>query len=329
MNADAIRERPGMWVGYLDDRGLVWLVGAFVDSLLNAATETRGHRLAIHRPGEDSWEIATDLVLPEASADDLADALAARRTALPPNAWRCVDETWLVLTTLSRHWKLEIRDGQRLGRVNSDGLKECSPCGEPAGFCIRFTPDPTIFPGLEAPRLAPLRRYLDVAAAFHPGLTATLMGDEPPYRHPNGICDFFESGFGAPPRGTVSGAAPGIRTEIAWDDRGTGSLQTRSFVNRQPVDFVGTLARGFWQGWGGRAENIRMIAFLFMNAPRSHGPANDRIDNPELRPFLRHLLIERALNPLSPRGTRKQGRGGRSEASWGSARGKAGGVQAT
>ncbi|WP_405977070.1 ATP-binding protein [Streptomyces sp. NBC_00158] len=272
---DAIRKRPGMYVGSSGERGLHQLVFEAADRAVNEVLAGRAGAVHITLTADGSVRIEDDGPgLPAEEADALLTRLpAGRRSAGRDAVALSLGGSGLCITNaLSSRLTTELRyDGVRLLREYERGKEVTATPPAPAdladpadgtGTVITFRPDPEVFGTAECSfdvladrlrELALLNRALDVS------LTDRRPAGGPRserFRFPGGTRDFVSllgTGAGAPVHPEVfrferEVPAMGGTVEAALRWHGFPGARVASFANSSPTPYGGTHAEGLRDG---------------------------------------------------------------------------------
>lgn len=291
---EAIRARPGMYVGGTDRLGLVHLHEYVIRSLLEANTPPRGD-LTIRFDAGRVW-FETSAVIDADAAIGCLDSGAVPVHRREP--W------WYLLTvsTLSSSFAIEVQSvAGWWSWTGARGVRVAAP--EPAtrrssaGTVISFTPDRDVFsvaPEVTAPQLS---RRLEQLALLHPGLLVTVEDPASGFRFsqrlPRGMADWLE----------LHNAEVLAVIETAWNDvkvraavgRGPGvpPLEITSFANDVPTrdgPHVQALRTAVNARWGAEA-NLAVIAVdMAWNRLAFSGPTQEVLALEGLRSGVRAAL---------------------------------------
>ncbi|GHH71667.1 hypothetical protein GCM10018781_33330 [Kitasatospora indigofera] len=275
---EAVRKRPGMYIGSTGERGLHQLVFAVADRAVNDVLAGRACSVGVTLTPDGGVRVSDDgpgVPADEEGADG-GPGLEALLTRMEPGAGPAGrhDVTSgifrlqpLVTNALSRRLTVEVRrEGVRRVQEFARGvavsaLTEAGPA-DGSGTSITFWPDAEIFEEVRCSfhgladrfrELAFLNRGLDISLADR------RRADEPRsvrLRFPGGARDFvahLDEQAGAAVQGDVLGferedprMAGTLEVSLRW--RGSGEERLRSFANSRPTPGGGTHESGFRDG---------------------------------------------------------------------------------
>ncbi|WP_405756676.1 ATP-binding protein [Streptomyces sp. NBC_01420] len=272
--AEAIRKRPGMYIGSTDARGLHTLVYEVADRAVNEVLDGRATSIALTLTADGGVSVADD---GPGIAPDAADGTGR------PGVEALLTRTWwhgpwtggrhhvmlglcgvgwpAAANVLSRRMTAEVRrDGVRWVQEYARGVAT-TPLTEAgavdgSGTTLTFWPDPGIFGTAEVSadaledrfrELAFLNRALDISFT-------DLRQDAPRsvrLHHPDGVRDFLDSLAASPCDADIAfehedpRMAGVMETALRWSDH--PGERVRSFANSRPL-LGGTHVTGFRAG---------------------------------------------------------------------------------
>ncbi|WP_069767964.1 ATP-binding protein [Streptomyces sp. LUP30] len=272
---DAVRKRPGMYVGSIGERGLHHMVFEVVAPAVNAVLAEGGGRVDVTLTRDGGVRVADDG--PGAPFEDAGDpGLQTRLTTLytgPPIDDRrtvymggfCVGP--FVVNALSARLTAEVRrDGVRRLQEHARGVALAPPAvvgpASGTGTTVAFWPDPEIFETTRCSFAVLAERFRQVAF-LNPGLTMSLTDEHPTrgdrevrYRFPEGVRDFvaaLDAEAGALLGADVIGFAQEdprmagtVEVALRWGDSGEERLL--SFANSRPTPEGGAHVDGLRDG---------------------------------------------------------------------------------
>jgi DNA gyrase subunit B len=271
---EAVRRRPGMYIGGVDDSGLHHLLWEIVDNAIDevmnghatrivvtlskdhhtitVSDNGRGIPVDIHpKTGKSALEVIFTTLHAGGKFDNDAYKVAGGLHGVGAS----------VVNALSQSLEAQVRrDGQTYIQKYKRG-KPLGPVqkGEPArgsGTTVIFTPDPEIFRETKF-NATLIAERLDVKAYLNKGLTIQLVdeasGETVEFRHEGGVADFLDSVNAK--RNDVRVAslpfflerddpAEGLRLSLALAWTEATDENTRSFVNTIPTRDGGTHEQG-------------------------------------------------------------------------------------
>jgi DNA gyrase subunit B/topoisomerase-4 subunit B len=271
---EAVRRRPGMYIGGVDDSGLHHLLWEIVDNAIDEVMNGHATRIVvtlskdhhtitvndngrgipvdIHpKTGKSALEVIFTTLHAGGKFDNDAYKVAGGLHGVGAS----------VVNALSQSLEAQVRrDGQTYIQKYKRG-KPLGPVqkGEPArgtGTTVIFTPDPEIFRETKF-NATLIAERLDVKAYLNKGLTIQLVddaaGETVEFRHEGGVADFLDSVNAK--RNDVRVAslpfflerddpAEGLRLSLALAWTEATDEDTRSFVNTIPTRDGGTHEQG-------------------------------------------------------------------------------------
>ncbi|MGV9455473.1 DNA gyrase subunit B [Streptomyces sp. NPDC003635] len=274
---EAVRKRPGMYVGSTGERGLYHLAFEVFDWALNEVLAGRGNGVDVVLAADGRVRVTVDG--PGAGnidADGLEALLTRPHTGPWPGGRRYLGGGLFgvgpfVANALSSHLTAEVRrNGVRWARRYERGVDVGPPASEDApdgpatgsGTTIVFRPDADIFGAGECSYERVESRFRELAF-LHPGLAIALTDRRPSggsrsvrFLFPDGLRDFVAC---LDPTGTPSdvlafeGEDPGsggvVEVALTWS--GTPGHRAMSFANSAPTAEGGTHLAGFYDGLAG------------------------------------------------------------------------------
>ncbi|NYV73283.1 ATP-binding protein [Streptomyces sp. UH6] len=270
---EAVRKRPGMYIGSVGERGLHQLVFEAAEQALNEVLSGTAGRVEITLTADGGVRVADDgtgLAVGHAGHGDgppLEDRLTVLRCGAPPADRRalvsCFGLALAVVNALSSRLLAEVRrDGGRWVLEYEQGVPVGSPTrtgpADTSGTVITFWPDAEIFETLEFSFDALAGRFREVAF-LNRELDITLTDDRDPAT-PRTVCFRFPGGPGdhiaeqsAPLHPDVIGfereySEMGGTMEVAlrWCD--CHDARIASYANSRPTTGGGTHELGFRDG---------------------------------------------------------------------------------
>ncbi|CAL9583744.1 DNA gyrase subunit B, novobiocin-resistant [Streptomyces sp. enrichment culture] len=319
---EAVRRRPGMYIGSTTERGLSHMVCEVADRAVNEVLDGRGTRVEITLSSDGAVRVADDG--PGVPLDEAGDAagpgLEALLTRMPCRP-AAVGRHHVMLApfrvgpaavnALSRRMTAEVRrQGVRWVQEYARGLAT-TPLTEAgtatgSGTTLTFWPDADVFGTAEVPFDALEERFRELAL-LNRGLAVTLTdlrrADEPRtvrLRFPDGARDFVAhlDGHAAAPAPTdpiaftYEDPRMAGTMELAFRWSGCPGERMRSFANSRPT-IDGTHVQGFRDGVAAavtayaRGQGMRTASDAGIDADRiGHGltaVVSVKLDRPEFR----------------------------------------------
>lgn len=171
----AVRKRPGMYVGSLDDgTGPLKLLLAVVAYAIDPRQPGRCPRIEVRVDPDDSVTVADDGPgIPAGSLVDLLERPPVRSSA----HFGFRESGLLMVNALSDPFEVDsVHAGEQATVAYAGGVQRVplrvSAASRLSGTCIRFRPDPQIFPSTRVPRLELTQRLEDLGFLL-PALTLT------------------------------------------------------------------------------------------------------------------------------------------------------------
>lgn len=275
-SVEAVRKRPGMWVGSTSARGLHWLVLEVVGRAVNEVLAGRAGSVAVAlTPG--GVRVADDgpgvPVEPGDVAGSCLESVLTRVCAGEAGGRLAVaDPSWMGIglgfaTALSSRLTAEVqRDGVRWVQEYARGVAVTPPTAAgPAvgsGFTLTFQPDADIFDTVDC-SFAVLAERLRELAFLNRALDISLSDERSPdetqskrFHFPDGTRDFvtfLEGGTEAPVHPDVISferedprMAGTVEVALRWCD--SREERVRTFANSRPTPEGGTHTEGFRDG---------------------------------------------------------------------------------
>ncbi|MFE7331383.1 ATP-binding protein [Streptomyces sp. NPDC057565] len=277
---EAIRKRPGMWVGSTSERGLRQLVFEVVGRAVNEVLAGRADSVDVALTPDGGVRVADDGpgVPVEAAGDTGGPSLETLLTRLhagaEPGGRHAVAVSPFgsgvglgVANALSSRLTAEVRrEGVRWVQEYACGVAVTPPTAAgPAtgsGTTIAFRPDVDIFETVECSFAVLAERFRELAF-LNRGLDISLTDERSPgesrserFQFPGGARDFvafLERGAGTPVHPDVIGferedthMAGTVEVALRWCDSPTERV--RSFANGRPTPEGGTHVTGFRDG---------------------------------------------------------------------------------
>lgn len=271
---EAVRRRPGMYIGGVDDSGLHHLLWEIVDNAIDEVMNGHATRIVVtlskdHHTitvGDNGRGIPVD-IHPKTGKSALEVIFTTLHAGgkFDNDAYKVAGGLHgvgaSVVNALSQSLEAQVRrDGQTYIQKYKRG-KPVGPVqkGEPArgsGTTVIFTPDPEIFRETKF-NATLIAERLDVKAYLNKGLTIQLVddaaGETVEFRHEGGVADFLDSVNAK--RNDVRVAtlpfflerddpAEGLRLSLALAWTEATDEDTRSFVNTIPTRDGGTHEQG-------------------------------------------------------------------------------------
>ncbi|MFJ5234960.1 DNA gyrase subunit B [Kitasatospora sp. NPDC088391] len=290
---DAVRKRPGMYVGNTGERGLHGLVLTAVDRTVNEVLAGRARAVEVALLADGAVRIAHD----GDSWTDLEGAdLAVQWERLPGRWWpydrRCV-VSWsalglAVVNALSDRLTAQDRKGGELRSLAYEfGRAVAAPPADPAtGAVLTFRPDPEIFPNVSLSfdtlaerlrELAFLNRELD--------LTLTGGGRFARFRSPGGLRDWLTHLCGD--RQDIHAFEQDVPAmdgtlEVAFVRTDGPDRRIRSFVNSFPTH-DGTHVEGLLDGTCTPYEGLTAIVSVKLDRAEFGGACRDVLTSESVR----------------------------------------------
>lgn len=289
--AEAVRKRPGMYVGSTGERGLYQLVCEVFDWAVNEVLAGRGDAVDVLLAADGCVRVAVDGPGAGSIDADGLDALLTRPYAGPwPGGRRFVSGGLFgmgpfIANALSSHLTAEIRrDGVRwarrfergvaVGPSASDASDASGAPGAPgapdgpatgSGTTIILRPDADIFGTGECSYERLESRFRELAF-LHAGLALSLTDQRPSsgsraarFQFPGGLRDFvaFLDPAGTPSdvlgfQGEDPGNAGSVEVALTWS--GMPGHRIVSFANSAPTHEGGTHLAGFYDGLAGAVD---------------------------------------------------------------------------
>lgn len=269
IDADAIRERPGMFIGDTDESGLTHMVWELVANALDQHLAGRCTRIDVLLEDDGSVVVADDgpgIPIVDESGCPFAEAALTRYHATPTFDGHAPHEHigagraglgLFPLNALSSHLVLDVfREGahhtQRFGRGVAVGRMEKVGPAAHTGTRVSLRPDAAIFsdPRFDAATIAARLREL---AYLLPALTLTFQDRrEHVFHEPRGLLAILESTRqGSTPIGgtlVVDEIVDRIRVEAAIEWLPSFASQVESYANIERTTDGGTHAQGLVDG---------------------------------------------------------------------------------
>ncbi len=274
---EAVRERPGMYIGDTGDGGFHRLIWEIFDNSVDEAMNGHATRIEVglHRDGsvsvaddgrgipvdphEPSGKPALEVILTKLHAGGKFDSGAYRSAGGLHGVGASVVNALSARLTAQvrrgrRTWEMAFRRGRRIS-----GLRDVGPAVG-AGSTIRFLPDPEKF-GDRKPDRKRIARHLRDASYLHPGLSITLFdeadGSRETWRHDGGLSDYLaevirREKLSMAHEGTyaqqVDPLGEGGRLELALGWTASAKERVRSYVNGIRTRTGGSHEAGFREG---------------------------------------------------------------------------------
>ncbi|MFE6865035.1 DNA gyrase subunit B [Kitasatospora sp. NPDC057692] len=269
---EAVRKRPGMYLGSTGERGLRNLVLFVADRSVNDVLAGRARRVDVTLTADGGVSVADDG--PGDSVDDLLARLPiGRRCNSRHDVARGYGDMYLfVANALSSRLTAEVRrDGVRRVQEHAHGVAVSARTGADRaagnGTVVTFWPDAEIFAAAEPSFTALADRFRELAL-LNRGLEITLTdlrsahaAREERYHFPGGVRDFVALLDDHSDNGSDSGGEPDDvlafehedprmagTMEVALRWRASGEERVRSFANSHPTVGGGTHENGFRRG---------------------------------------------------------------------------------
>lgn len=291
---EAVRRRPGMYIGSVDEKGLASLVWELVDNVLDLHLAGSATTLRVDVTGDAAARVSDDGPgLPvRATYQGLPFLQAAlgrlhAGSTLDGHVPHVHSAGWgvglAVLCALSDHLTVETHhDGRRWTQAWSRGwprtlLEDLGPSGG-RGSSITFQADPTIF-GAARLRALALRPTLRDLAHLYPALSVYLDGEPIPGK--DGLLGLLALAGVSSRDGGVARVEDGsILVDVAVVP---SEAPVRAwFVNASRKPEGGIVEDGIRAALGDAAGSFAVAVSVLLQDPAFAGPTRDRVTNPEI-----------------------------------------------
>jgi DNA gyrase subunit B len=275
---EAVRRRPGMYVGGTDAAALHCCVSQLIDNSLEEHSAGRGLSITVTIHADGSLSVKDEgggIPVTVDAKHKIPFIELALTAARAPKDWRnrhkrifglhgvgtkCVNalSEWMQVNTVWKGYEYQIAFAQ--GRL-SEPLTKLGAAATARGTTVRFKPDSKIFhdSGFDRNRLAIPLEHL---AILYPRLETWLVDERPNsanrplvacFSYPNGIADFLDLRFPKESRRhpkpiTFCSDTHGIKITLGFQFVETGDTSLLSFANSAPTQRGGTHVQGFLQG---------------------------------------------------------------------------------
>ncbi|MGW4379034.1 DNA gyrase subunit B [Kitasatospora sp. NPDC004531] len=310
---EAVRKRPGMYIGSTGERGLHHLLDEVADSAMNEVLAGRARRVEVVLLADGSVRVDHD--------GTYREGLERQLTVMASHYWLRWDRhsigmgvsLFVVNALCDRLVAEERRDGVTIRQEYARGepVAALHPTGpaEDTGTTITFRPDPEIFETVTFDH-ATLAERLRELALLNRELDLTLTdarGDAPHterFHAPDGVREFLAHLGADPAQAVVVERADhrmGGTMEIALAPAGDAEPKLAQFANSRPTR-GGTHVAGFRDGVTaalGANARVTAVVSVKLDAPSFEGSVRDVLGNPEVRTCVAEA-VRQALEARHP-----------------------------